>query len=308
MKQRIITAIFIVLFSILLLVLSGTLFLPIAVGALCAIANFELFRCTGIGHKGLIAFPAYILAFGLPLGAYFSSKSLYTYFAFTAGTLFVYLMYLFLVAVFSHGRRRVGVHAPLLSNPEEKSTLSEGGIHFKEIALAYTGTTYVTVSLTTLVLLRTVANAGVYIFALVFVISWMTDVSAYFVGSLLGKHKLIPEISPKKSVEGAIGGVIGGVIGGLVLATIMYFFCADYKPNFVMFAVVSFVGSIVSQIGDLIASLIKRECGIKDYGNLFPGHGGVLDRYDSIIAVSTILFLFCFLENCPLALVIPVAA
>ncbi len=306
MKQRIITSVFIILFSILLLVFSGTLFLPIAVGALSAIASFELFRCTGIGHKGLIAFPAYILAFGLPLGAYFSAKNLYTYFAFTAGALFVYLMYLFVVAVFSHGRRRIGIHAPLLSNPEEKSSLSDGGIHFKEIALAYTSTTYVTVSLTTLVLLRTITAAGIYVYALVFVIAWITDVSAYFVGTFLGKHKLIPEISPKKSVEGAIGGVIGAVIGGLVVALVMHFFSADYKPNFWMFALVSFVGSIVSQIGDLVASLIKRECGIKDYGNIFPGHGGVLDRYDSIIAVSTILFLFCFFENGPLALVYPV--
>lgn len=120
----------------------------------------------------------------------------------------------------------------------------------------------------------------------VFILAWVTDTSAYFAGVFLGKHKLIPEISPKKTVEGAIGGVIGTTI---VSAAYAYMF----NPSFLYWALVlGIVGSILSQIGDLIASGIKRYLGIKDYGNIMPGHGGVLDRFDSILITTPVVYYF----------------
>ena len=135
---------------------------------------------------------------------------------------------------------------------------------------------------------------GVYYFALVFVASWVCDVFAYFVGRAFGRHKLIPEISPKKTVEGAIGGVVCTtlcfVLYGFIISRI-----SEFAPKYFVLAIFGFVLSVVAQLGDLIASLIKREHGVKDYGCIFPGHGGVLDRFDSILAVAPFLLALCVL-------------
>lgn len=120
----------------------------------------------------------------------------------------------------------------------------------------------------------------------VFILAWVTDTFAYFSGVFLGKHKLIPEISPKKTVEGAIGGIIGCTIISCGYAYI-------FNPSFVKWSLfLGILGSILSQIGDLIASGIKRYLGVKDYGNLMPGHGGVLDRFDSILITTPVVYYF----------------
>ena len=121
---------------------------------------------------------------------------------------------------------------------------------------------------------------------LVFIMAFATDTFAYLVGITMGRHKLIPSISPKKSVEGAIGGVVGAVILGCTWLNYN-----DFKLDVITIIFLIFT-SISSQLGDLIASKIKRVAGIKDYGNIFPGHGGVLDRFDSILDVTVIIFLF----------------
>lgn len=124
-----------------------------------------------------------------------------------------------------------------------------------------------------------------------FVSSWMADCFAYITGSLLGKHKLLPLISPKKTVEGALGGLVGGIIGMLIYGGILTLF--DYKINFLLFIVIGLLGAIFGLLGDLSLSYIKRKCFIKDFGNLIPGHGGVLDRFDSTLFVIPIcVFIF----------------
>ena len=111
-------------------------------------------------------------------------------------------------------------------------------------------------------------------------------------GRAIGRHKLIPEVSPKKTVEGSIGGtffcVLSFVAFGLVVDT---FF--NMNANLIFLAISGAFVAVVAQMGDLIMSLIKREYGIKDYGKLFPGHGGVLDRFDSILSVSLMLAILC---------------
>ena len=133
---------------------------------------------------------------------------------------------------------------------------------------------------------------GVYIFALVFVAAWMCDVFAYFTGRFFGKHKLAPHLSPKKTVEGSIGGIIFAVLGCMLYGLIVDL-ATDLHARYLVLACLGLSLSVISQIGDLWASLIKREHGIKDYSQMLPGHGGVMDRFDSILAISTVLMALC---------------
>ncbi|MBR6676258.1 MAG: CDP-archaeol synthase [Clostridia bacterium] len=121
----------------------------------------------------------------------------------------------------------------------------------------------------------------------------MTDTFAYFCGRLFGRHKLIPSVSPKKTIEGSIGGIIFCIIGCVVYRLVLGQMNVESLPAIWIFAVLGLLVSIVSQIGDLIFSLIKRRYGIKDYGILFPGHGGVLDRFDSVIATAPLILIAC---------------
>ena len=130
---------------------------------------------------------------------------------------------------------------------------------------------------------------GQYAYILIFIGAWATDTGAYFVGVLFGKHKLIPAVSPKKTVEGALGGILGCVFGFVVYGLILNFFF-DVKVNYLPLVLLAILVAIVSQIGDLIASYLKRESGIKDFGTIFPGHGGIMDRFDSIIAVAPVIY------------------
>jgi len=115
--------------------------------------------------------------------------------------------------------------------------------------------------------------------------AWMCDTMAYFTGRAIGKHKLAPDISPKKTIEGAVGGILGSVIGLCVYAFVLQK-TVGAAPDYLLFAACGIVGSVLGQCGDLAMSMFKRERGIKDYGNLFPGHGGVLDRFDSLLLVG----------------------
>ena len=148
--------------------------------------------------------------------------------------------------------------------------------------------------------------------ALVFAVSSFTDMFAYFVGSLFGKHKLCPDISPKKTVEGAIGGIFGGLIGSAVVYFIFDFWhFFGYGPQFgltfeglglstvntiLTYCLIGLFGSAATQIGDLLASMVKRYCGIKDYSRLLGEHGGIIDRFDGIMFNSVFVsFVFMFI-------------
>lgn len=134
-------------------------------------------------------------------------------------------------------------------------------------------------------------GAGLLYFVLLFNFACISDIFAYFVGSAIGKHKLAPEISPKKTIEGAVGGLLGSVIGTFVICLV---FEAILKTDISILTLVLItpVMSIVGMLGDLFASAIKRNYGIKDYGNIMPGHGGILDRTDSILLVAPAFALF----------------
>ena len=132
-------------------------------------------------------------------------------------------------------------------------------------------------------------------YLLIFVAAWVTDTFAYFSGMLFGKRKLCPHISPKKTVAGAIGGVLGCIAGFVVFGVICN--CALGQDHQLwLLALIAIPLSIAGQFGDLAASVVKRNFEVKDYGNLFPGHGGVLDRFDSIILITLVAFILTELE------------
>ncbi len=130
---------------------------------------------------------------------------------------------------------------------------------------------------------------GAFDFWLIFIAAWGSDTCAYCVGMLIGKHKAFPVLSPKKTWEGCIGGVAGAALLGVLYGLAMnYWFAQSF--SLVQFAIVCACGSVISQVGDLAASAMKRNNDVKDYGKLIPGHGGVLDRFDSVIFVAPIVY------------------
>ncbi|MCC3864671.1 phosphatidate cytidylyltransferase [Terrisporobacter petrolearius] len=152
-----------------------------------------------------------------------------------------------------------------------------------DIVVTFFGVFYVAVLIDFIVLtMDNFSKGDIYVW-LIFIIAFMTDTFAYFAGYLFGKHKLIPKVSPKKTVEGSVGGILGST---LICLTFGYFFNIDLK----VIVFLGFFGSIVAQFGDLFASSIKRYVGIKDYGKLIPGHGGILDRFDSVILVAPFVY------------------
>ena len=147
---------------------------------------------------------------------------------------------------------------------------------------------YAPVNMSFVYLLR-IRTYGEY-FAWIPFIAWVCDTSAYFVGRAFGKHKLVPKLSPKKTVEGAIGGILGAVAVGAFFGYILYTRETHDPLTIVILMLITFVGSIIAQLGDLLASGIKRNHNIKDYGDLIPGHGGIMDRFDSVIFVIPCIY------------------
>lgn len=172
---------------------------------------------------------------------------------------------------------------------------------FSDVSFVVVSSLFVPFAFTRLMYFRDVAvyypdkgytNAhGIFLILFILFTACFTDTFAYFTGSFLGKHKLCPKISPKKTVEGAVGGVLGCILANVILyAVYNNFFFENPSNNYVAIVIVSVVLSVVGMCGDLTASLIKRNYGIKDFGNLIPGHGGIMDRFDSILFVSAAFY------------------
>ena len=159
--------------------------------------------------------------------------------------------------------------------------------HANQVMAAFFGVVYVAVMLSFILMTRNLPD-GKFIVWLIFLCSWGCDTCAYCVGMLFGKHKLTPLLSPKKTVEGAAGGLVGGA-AGVFLAGLIF---GSGRFSLLIYIPLGIVLSAFSQIGDLSASMIKRHCGVKDYGNLIPGHGGLMDRLDSVLFIMPFTYLF----------------
>ena len=274
MFKRILTGVIAFCFLLVPVVFfADTVVLPIAVALFGVVATYEVLHCVGL-HKNLwVSAPLYLVSAALPFGIrYFAIGSVLA----LPMALCVVLIYLLATAVFSHGKTDI-----------------------RDVSTSLVLWLYTLIGFAGLIIIHDFIRGGQYFYLLAFVGAWVTDTFAYFTGMLLGKHKLIPDVSPKKTVEGAVGGVVFCTLSFVVFGLLYNrFWLADGNEAIPLLAmaVVGFLVSIVSQIGELSLSLLKRKYGIKDFGKIFPGHGGVLDRFDSVLAVSIILTVsFVFL-------------
>ena len=166
-------------------------------------------------------------------------------------------------------------------------------IGFDKVTVCFAGGVIVPLLLGAIVRLHNMEQGRFYVL-LPFVLAFLSDTGAYFTGLKFGKHKLAPVISPKKTVEGVVGGVAGAVLGMLIFCLILQL-GFRFKVNYFYAVLYGIWGSAASVFGDLCFSVIKRQTGIKDYGNLFPGHGGILDRFDSNIVVAPLVEILMLL-------------
>lgn len=166
-------------------------------------------------------------------------------------------------------------------------------IRIEDTIFALSGVTLITVSLSSInIIVWNEPHRAAFWVLFSMGVPWLADTSAYFIGSKFGKRKLCPEISPHKTVEGALAGIVGGTLSSLLFGLI---FQLVYGNTIVFYGVLLMVGlfsSIISIFGDLVFSIIKRHCRIKDYGSIMPGHGGMLDRFDSVLFCLPLVFIF----------------
>lgn len=249
---------------ILLFILISGRFLELALGILILIALTEIYKPFGFFQKLPLCVIGLAGCIAIIIALHFSPSLLLP-------VICAMMMLLLILAVCMHKQ-----------------------ISFRDISILLFSTLYVTLPLLHIRLVEQMEN-GKFLIYTVFIAAFMTDTGAYFSGRFLGKHKLIPNISPNKTVEGAVGGVLSSVLGFVIFGWVLLFFF-EKQVNWPSLLLISVLTSVIAQFGDLSASMIKREMNIKDYGSIFPGHGGVLDRFDSVIFVApTIYYLLKFL-------------
>lgn len=272
MKTRIITAILaIIVILVPCFVFLHSFVLPLILGLFSAIAVYEIINATGGKNKILLALSCATAA-AIPFAFHFNIE--------------IPLMPVAIIYTLAY---------LIIMVPMHKTT------KFNDVITALFSTVAVPSSLSVFVLLRDTyivypdkfsKSAGVFLILLAMFCAWMTDTFAYFTGKFLGKHKLCPNVSPNKTIEGAVGGVIGNMIACTIMFIIFdKFFFTVHTLALWQIIIISAVLSVVSMFGDLSASLIKRNHGIKDFGNIFPGHGGVMDRIDSCLFVLPALYV-----------------
>lgn len=267
MLTRILTSIVAFLLFLPFLIFSDTIAFPIGMALCAVISTYELIRCVGLHKNQLVTIPLVLVAAAAPICLRLLGIST----ALSLAWIVVPVLMIFMLAitVFSHGK-----------------------VDITQSSTALMLSIYVMVGFVAMVYVRDFHEGGKYFYLLCFIGAWVTDTFAYFSGRLFGKHKLIPDVSPKKTVEGAIGGILFCVGAFIGFAAIYNHFLlpegGETIPLWLM-GIIGFVTSIVSMVGDLSMSVIKRHYNVKDYGNILPGHGGFLDRFDSVIAVAVIL-------------------
>ncbi len=262
---RLISGIVLVILAILVVGAGGNILFAVT-GAISLIGLFELYRVMKI-EKNPLGWIGYGAAVSYYMLLWMGWEKYVTLMAIGA------LMLLMTVYVFTFPRYKT-----------------------EEITAAFFGVFYVAIMLSYLYQVRQMPD-GAYLVWLIFLSSWGCDTCAYCVGMLIGKHKLAPVLSPKKSIEGAVGGVVGSAVLGLIYAAVIGGHMAEVGNPMLACAAACAIAAVISQVGDLAASAIKRNHQVKDYGHLIPGHGGILDRFDSMIFTApAIYFAITFLR------------
>ena len=259
MKTRIVAGA--VLTSVLFLVV---LVLPkevaaVVMGILQAVAVYELLYCTQLVKKANLVVISAVMAFAVALWSFYGAVHAW---------LVLLVLGFFLIMIGQMMRDHVK-------------------IRFETLCMCFVGGLVVPYMMSAVVRILAM-NLGRYVILIPFFIACVCDAGAYFIGVKFGKHKLAPVVSPNKTIEGALGGVVTGLLAMLLYTLVLdLFFGQDVRYGAA--AVYGILGCLVGELGDLCFSVIKRQTGIKDYGNLIPGHGGVLDRFDSILVVAPLV-------------------
>ena len=269
MKTRIIASAILLPLLLIIVLALPKIVTAVLFGVMAAIAAYELLHSTGYVKHIRFIFYAMVMAFLTSIWSFFEMSYVWALVG-----IMVYVTVLFAEMMASH------VKIPL-----------------EKVAICLLAGLLIPYLFTSLVRIHTIEGLGRYFILIPFIMAFLSDSGAYFAGKYLGKHKLAPVISPKKTVEGVIGGVLAAVIGMLI-----YCFVLDlcgFTVNYWAGVLYGALGSVGAVFGDLCFSVIKRQTGIKDYGNLIPGHGGILDRFDSMMIVGPLAEL--------LLLILPVA-
>ena len=259
MKLRILAALALVPLLLLVVLLAPKLVAVLVVGLLCTLAVYEFLWSTGILRMVRPVLYTAVLAFLVPLWCYLGMDPLWG----KIGVLCFFSL-LFGEILYSHGSLKL----------ERVAVCVVAGLLLPYLLSA---------------LVRILGQEqGRLLLLIPFVAAFCSDTGAYFVGIAWGRHKLAPVISPKKSVEGMLGGLVFAVLG-MVIYTLILASVTKMQPNYLFAVIYGLLGALGGVFGDLCFSVVKRQAGIKDYGSLIPGHGGILDRFDSVIIVAPLM-------------------
>ena len=265
MKTRVISGVIIVVFLIAVFAINGVFppILNIAAAFISLMSVHELISAVGLGKKYMLLIPSIIFAVAVPFAGMLSIDKFVL-----SG---IYVLSLFVGIIFAYKQ-----------------------ISFKDLAMVCSMTLIMPNALSCIVSARDLSpEFGLFYAVIAVLTAWIPDTGAYFVGTLFGKHKLCPEISPKKTVEGFVGGIVCNGIIMMLLGLVwnLIFFGGAAKLNFIALLIIGLGGAVISVIGDLSFSIIKRNENIKDFGKLIPGHGGILDRFDSVIFTAPYVYI-----------------
>ncbi len=260
MIKRIVVSVILLPLLLLVLLAAPKVCTAVLFGVLAAIAAKELLHGTGLVKELRPVIYTAFMAYLVPVLCYYGDTAV------LQAAVLVFFLLLFMELMLSHGK-----------------------LGFEKIAVCFVGGLLIPYLFSSLIRIS-VADSGRALILIPFVIAFLSDSGAYFVGCAIGKHKMAPIISPKKSWEGFFGGIVTAILGMLVYAWVLACFF-NGRVNYIYAAVYGLVGALGGVFGDLCFSVIKRQTGIKDYGNLIPGHGGALDRFDSILVVAPLVEL-----------------
>lgn len=268
MLKRILTAVILLPLLVLVLWLDNTVVMLVALTAVSVLAVGEVLIATKyFSNKGIAAV---CMVFVAVLPTFLCFDQLIKFFPMLSGA---FLLIMFIIMLCDHEK-----------------------VKFQEIALMAFVSFLIPLSLSTIVFMQKDFEYGIFYIVLTFLIAWISDAGAYFVGSAIGKHKMAPKISPKKSWEGFFGGIAFAVVFSVIVGfgypwvDSLINGEAAFRVNILLLVVLAIVGSVLGVIGDFSASLLKRQCMVKDFGSILPGHGGILDRFDSVLFVAPFMY------------------
>ena len=260
MKTRIIAAAVLIPILLVVVLFAPKMFAAVILAVLMAIGSYELlYRTRLVQHSRLVVYSS-AMAFAVTMWSYAGAIHAWLLIA-----MLIYTLILFSEMMRDHVRVRIEM-----------------------IALCYLAGFVVPFLISALIRIL-IMNVGRQAILIPFVVAFLSDGGAYFAGLKFGKHKLAPVVSPNKTIEGALGGLVAAVVGMLIYVIILDLGFPRLQVNYGMAILYGLLGSAAGVFGDLCFSIIKRQTGIKDYGNLIPGHGGVLDRLDSMMMVAPLM-------------------